>query len=156
MAEEKVNVESIEGTRRDSPKGKYGLTYKGVSQALDAGTGKEPFDVGYVRLPPGKLNYPCHAHQVAWEFYIVLSGEGEVRRNERTFPIGPNDCFVQKPGTAHQIRNTSATEDLVYYVIADNPSADIIHYPDSDKWAARPPGMRFRAQKVENYYEGEE
>ena len=88
MADEKVNVKTLEGRRRDSPKGKYGLTYSGVSQALDVGTGSEPFDVGYVLLHPGKTNYPCHAHQVVWEYYIVVSREGVVRRNDRTFTVG--------------------------------------------------------------------
>lgn len=156
MANEKVNVEELEGQRHDSPKGKYGLTYKGVSGALEAGTGSEPFDVGYVLLHPGKTNYPCHAHQVMWEYYIVISGEGVVRRNDRTFTVRSGDCFVQVPGTAHQISNPSETEDLAYYVIADNPPADNVHYPDSDKWAMRPPGLRGRMTKVDDYYDGEE
>lgn len=156
MADEKVNVDDIEGRHWDSPKGKFGLTYKPVSDALGVGTGNEPLDIGYAILHPGKTNYPCHAHHVAWEYYIVLKGEGEVRRNDTWFNVGPGDCFVQRPGTAHQIRNPSETEDLEYYVIADNPPADVINYPDSDKWSVRPPGVRGRITVVEDYYDGEE
>jgi uncharacterized cupin superfamily protein len=156
MADEKANIEEMEGQHRESPKGKYGMTRFQVSEALGAGTGTEPFEVEFVRLHPGKLNFPCHAHQVGWEYYIVLSGKGEVRREDRWFEVGAGDNFVQKPGTAHQIRNPSETEDLLYYVIADNPPAEIVHYPDSDKLGAGPPYMRFRATKVDDYYDGEE
>ena len=72
-----------------------------------------------------------------------------------TFEVGAGDAFVQPPGTAHQIRNTSATEDLIYYVIADNPISDPVYYPDSDKWAIRPPGKLGRLTETE-YYDGEE
>ena len=46
-------------------------------------------------------------------------------------------------------------EDLVYYVIADNPQVDIVHYPDSDKWGSMPQRIFFQMQPVD-YYEGEE
>ena len=85
-----------------------------------------------------------------------MSGEGVVRRDDRKFEVGPNDCFVQRPETAHQITNPSETEDLVYIVIADNPPADVVNYPDSDKWAVWPPRNLFRMTGVEDYYGGEE
>ncbi len=150
---EKINESEIEEKSRQSHTGKYGLCWKDISGALE--TTGQPFEVEWVRLPPGKINFPCHAHQVQWEFYIVLRGQGAVRRNDHTFEVGVGDAFVQPPGTAHQIRNTSATEDLIYYVIADNPVSDPVYYPDSDKWAIRPPGKLGRLTETD-YYDGEE
>ena len=146
---EKVNLKEIEEVQRSSPGGKYGLARKHVSGVL--GVVKDaPFDVEQVRLSPGKINFPCHAHQVQWEFFMVLSGAGVVRRDDREFRVGAGDCFMQQPGMAHQVRNPSEAEDLVYVVIADNPPADIVHYPDSDKWMFRP--LRTEV----DYYKGEE
>ena len=150
---EKVNVSELAEESRQSPSGKYGLSERDVSGAL--GTEGQPFEVVRVRLPPGKTNFPCHAHQVQWEFYLVVGGRGIVRRDDRTFEVGAGDAFVQPPGTAHQIRNPGETEDLVYYVIADNPVSDPVYYPDSDKWLIRPPGKLGRMTEAE-YFDGEE
>lgn len=150
---EKVRMSEIEEISRVSPTGKFGVSRKDVLGALDVDG--QPFEVDLVRLSPGKTNYPCHAHQVQWEFYMVVSGTGVVRRNDHTFEVEAGDAFVQPPGTAHQIRNPSETEDLVYYVIADNPVSDPVYYPDSDKWGIRPPG-KFGRLTVTDYYDGEE
>ena len=149
---EKVNLSEIEEKTGSSPKGKFGLARRNLTQALG---GVAPFDVEWVRLEPGKTNFPCHAHQVQWEFYMVVSGHGLVRRDDREFEIGPGDAFVQKPGTAHNIRNPSQTEPLIYYVIADNPPADIVFYPDTGKWMFRPPRKLVNVVDAV-YYEGEE
>ena len=156
---EKINLEEIEEVTRSSPKGRYALSRKGISQALEgktsAGGGGDPFDVEWVRLHPGKINFPFHMHHAQWEFYMVVSGKGVVRRDDREFAVGPGDCFLQPPGTAHNIRNASDTEDLVYFVIADNPPVEVVHYPDSGKWAFRPPRKVIELKEV-NYYKGEE
>lgn len=86
---------------------------------------------------------------------MVVSGTGVVRRNDETFEVGAGDAFVQPPTTAHQIRNPSETEDLIYYVIADNPVSDPVYYPDSDKWLIRPPRVLGRMTEA-SYYDGEE
>ena len=39
------------------------------------------------------------------------SDHGTVRRDNHKFEVGAGDAFVQPPGTAHQIHNTSETED---------------------------------------------
>lgn len=150
---EKINESEIEENARLSRTGKYGSSHKDISGALE--TEGQPFEVEWVRLPPGKINFPRHAHQVQWEFYLVIRGQGIVRRNDHAFEVRAGDAFVQPPGTAHQIRNASATEDLVYYVIADNPASDPVYYPDSDKWLIRPPGKLGRVTEAA-YFDGEE
>jgi uncharacterized cupin superfamily protein len=149
---EKINLSDIEEASRESPEGKYGLAWKDISKALD--TEMPPFEVEWARLSPGKTNFPCHAHQVQWEFYMVVSGQGVVRRDDHTFDVGPGDSFVQPAGAAHQIRNPSESEDLIYYVIADNPVSDPVYYPDSDKWLIHPPRVLGRMTEAE-YYDGE-
>lgn len=150
---EKVNLSEIEEEGRASPKEKYGLSWKDISAALDIEG--QPFEVEWARLGPGKTNFPCHAHQVQWEFYMVVHGLGAVRRDDKWFDVGPGDAFVQPPGTAHQIRNASEKEDLIYYVIADNPVSDPVYYPDSNKWLIRPPRVLGRMTEA-SYYDGEE
>ena len=150
---EKINESEIEENTRLSRTGKYGSSHKDISGALE--TEGQPFEVEWVRLPPGKINFPRHAHQVQWEFYLVIRGQGIVRRNDHAFEVRAGDAFVQPPGTAHQIRNASAAEDLVYYVIADNPASDPVYYPDSDKWLIRPPGKLGRVTEAA-YFDGEE
>ena len=153
VMKEKVHLSEVEETSRVSPKEKYGLSRRDISGALE--TEGQPFEVEWVKLPPGKTNFPCHAHQVGREFYMVVSGTGVVRRNEDTFEVAAGDSFIQPPGTAHQIRNPSEAEDLIYYVIADNPVSDPVYYPDSDKWLIRPPGVLGRMTEA-TYYDGEE
>ena len=87
-----INESEIKVLARQSRTGKYGLSRKDISGALE--TSGQPFEVEWMRLPPGKTNFPCHAHQVQWEFYIVLRGQGTVRRNDHTFEVGAGDAFV--------------------------------------------------------------
>jgi uncharacterized cupin superfamily protein len=65
--------------------------------------------------------------------------------------------FFFKPGEAHQLSAT-ADEDLVYYVIADNPVGATCHYPDSGKWFVRTSGNEKLVVKgtPADYFEGEE
>jgi len=144
-----------------SPKGTYRSEVRDISLALggrrDVGIwdGGHPFDLQTRRVPPGAAVCPLHAHTVQWELFVVLAGTATVRvgRDSR-HAVGPGDVFMQPPGTAHQIVNTGA-EEFVYHVIADNPPADIIYYPDSDKWGAKPQRKFFRMTETD-YFDGEE
>ena len=62
--------------------------------------------------------------------------------------------MLHPPGTAHQTTNTG-TDDLVFFIIADNPPADFCHYPDSGKWALAHPRTIFRLTEAD-YFDGEE
>jgi len=107
-----------------------------------------------VKIPAGATNCPFHSHAAQWEAYLVISGTGEVRAGETRHPIGAGDTFVCPPGEAHQVINTGA-EVLLYYVIADNPPADVIQYPDTGKWYVKPHHLSFRMAET-GYYDGEE
>lgn len=160
MAMNKTNQNKIEWVEAKSPKERYQIFRRHISLALggkkDVGPwgGGHPFDLEQTRIPPGKTNWPYHAHAAQWELYVILSGHGELRTPEGRHPLSPGDCFMSPPGEAHQIRNTG-TEDLVYYLIADNPRADISSYPDSGKWFAKPQRKVFELVEVD-YFKGEE
>jgi uncharacterized cupin superfamily protein len=78
-----------------------------------------------------------------------------VRANDETKMLRAGDVVIHPPGEAHQIANASTDEDLVYWLVADNPPVDYWHYPDSKKWGLRAPRKFFRPDDVD-CWEGEE
>ena len=79
---------------------------------------------------------------------------GRRDRNGKT-AIEPGDAFIFRPGEPHQLIN-DGTEDLVIYVVADNPIGESCHYPDSNKWLVRSPERRLTRSEGLDYYDGEE
>jgi uncharacterized cupin superfamily protein len=158
---QKVNLRDLEDFSWASPKGKFAGSGKQVSEGLGRDPEstdlekRHPFDVEIARLPPGKCNYPYHSHSAQWEFYQVISGTGIARHKEGTTRIERGDAFLFKPGEPHQIINDGA-EDIVLFVVADNPIGESCHYPDSNKWVVQSPEKRLiRSEKIP-YYDGEE
>ena len=156
----KINLTAVPIEETASPKGRFRLFSQDISAAMRAGNGEKthlplcPFEVELVRLPPRAVNWPYHAHSAQWEFYMMVSGHGQVRTPAGTIEVREGDCFVHPPGEAHQLTNTGAT-DLIYYVIADNPASDACHYPDSNKWKVPGQSKPVRV-KPADYYDGEE
>jgi uncharacterized cupin superfamily protein len=157
----KVNTHQLEEVIWSSPGGKFIGAGKEVSEALGRDPfstdlmKRHPFDVEILRVPPGKTPYPYHSHSAQWEFYHVISGTGFVRHHDGTTPIEPGDAFLFEPGQPHQITNDSG-DDLIVYVIADNPLGESCHYPDSGKWLVRSPERRLIRSEGLEYYDGEE
>jgi uncharacterized cupin superfamily protein len=153
------NLEEIDAVEHRSPKNTFCVFRKSLTESLgsprDGGTwnGGHPFDVEHVVVPAGKPNFPYHAHAAMWEFYWILSGSGVLRLESGEQPIRAGDFFVCRPGEPHQIK-ADIDADLEYAVISDNVMADLIHYPDSGKWNAKPGRRIFR--EVLDYYDGEE
>ena len=50
----------------------------------------------------------------------------------------------------------TSAEDLIIYVVADNPIGESCHYPDSNKWIVRSPERRLMRSEPLDYYDGEE
>lgn len=157
----KVNTSDIEPLTWSSPKGKFGGEGLQVSEAL--GRKREstdlmerhPFDVEILRVKPGLLPYPYHSHSAQWEYYQVISGRGSVRHDQGTTAVESGDAFLFKPGEAHQLQNDGA-EDLVVFVVADNPIGESCHYPDSGKWGVGSPERRNLRSEPLDYFDGEE
>ncbi len=157
----KVNIDDIAEMSWASPKGKFAGAGKEVSEALGRNPtstdlrDRHPFDVEILRIPPGKTPYPHHSHSVQWELYHVIAGKGAVRHKDGTTEIEQGDAFLFKPDEPHQLSNNSA-EDLVLYVIADNPMGESSYYPDSKKWLVRSPERRIVRSDALDYFDGEE
>ena len=157
----KVNTNHMAEFTWSSPKGKFAGAGKEISeelgrkpQSMDLNE-RHPFDVEILRLAPGQTPYPYHSHSVQWEFYHIIAGKGVARHQDGTTPIEPGDAFLFKPGEPHQITNTG-DEDLLIYVVADNPIGESAHYPDSQKWIVQSPERRLIRSEALDYYDGEE
>jgi uncharacterized cupin superfamily protein len=157
----KVNTRDMPELTWVSPKGKFTGAGKQVSEALGRKPTstdlmeRHPFDIEILRVGPGQIPYPYHSHSAQWEFYHVIAGRGQVRHQEGKTPIEPGDAFLFRPGEAHQLIN-DGSEDLVVYVVADNPIGESGHYPDSGKWVVRSPERRLIRSEALDYFEGEE
>src|SRR5947207_1153620 len=160
----KVNTARIAEFTWSSPEGEIIGAGKGISEELGRKpfstdlNERHPFDVEICRIPPGKSAYPYHSHSAQWEFYHVISGRGVVRHKDGTTPIEPGDAFLFQPGEPHQLTNpdSESKQDLVVYLIADNPIGESGYYPDSDKWIVRSPERRIIRSEALDYYNGEE
>jgi len=158
---QKINSHQLTEETWSSPRGKFAGGGKGISEALGRQphstdlNERHPFDVEVIRIPPGKANYPYHLHSAQWEFYHVLSGRGIARHAEGRTPIESGDAFIFKPNEPHQLIN-DGSEDLVVYVVADNPIGESVYYPDSNKWLVRSPERRILRSEGLEYYDGEE
>lgn len=157
----KVHLPSLPEIEQRSPGGKFHSYCRNVSLALggvrNAGTwgGGHPFDLQVRRIPPGASVCPYHSHLAQWEFFVVQSGTATVRVGAELHVLPAGSVFVHPPGEAHQLTNAAASGDLTVLIITDNPFLDACHYPDSNKWNLRPPGMIFRATPA-GYFDGEE
>lgn len=157
----KVNVSDIAEMTWASPKGNFAGAGREVFEALGADPfstdlrTRHPFAVEIMRIEPGKKPYPYHSHSAQWELYHVISGLGVVRDSDGTTEIEPGDAFLFKPGEPHEFLN-NGREDLIVYVIADNPIGESGYYPDSKKWLVRSPERRIMRSESLDYFDGEE
>lgn len=157
----KINVRDVPEETWVSPKGKFGGSSREISVALGRKPlstdlrERHPFDVEICRIPSGRTHCPYHSHSAQWEFYHVISGSGLARDEHGTTPIESGDAFLFEPGQPHQLIN-NGHQDLVLYVIADNPVGESCHYPDSGKWMVRSPDRRVIRSEDHDYYDGEE
>jgi len=158
---QKINTAEIKEQEWLSPKGTFAGYDKEISVALGRKPmssdtlERHPFDVEICRVPPGKKVCPYHSHSAQWEFYHVISGRGQVRDSGGLTEIMTGDAFLFKPGEAHQVINHS-DQDLVLYVVADNPIGESCYYPDSNKWLVRSPERRLIRSEPLEYLDGEE
>lgn len=126
--------------------------------------------LGYavIRVGPGKRAWPYHAHRNLEEMFFILSGQGTLRHGGEEFPLRAGDfvCSPADPDQPHQIVNTS-DDDLTYIALSNQPTTDVVHYPDSGKygvWHGDPadPGATSnfrvfaRTETAVDYWDGED
>ena len=85
----------------------------------------------------------------------MISGKGVARHKDGTTPIEAGDAFIFPPDEPHQLINESS-EDLVLYVVADDPIGESSYFADSKKWLVRSPGRALIRSENLEYYDGEE
>ncbi len=157
----KANTNDLTELSWSSPKGKFVGAGKQVSEALGRQPfstdlkERHPFDVEICRIPPGKTPYPYHSHSAQWEFYHVISGKGVVRHKDGATPIEAGDAFIFQPDEPHQLTN-DGPDDLILYVVADNPIGESSHFLDSKKWLVRSPERQIIRSENLDYFDGEE
>ena len=147
-----VSRKDIEWESGKSPKGGFEASCLDYAAPMEAGDAGHPFEIMFLRIPPGRRPWPYHSHATQWELYYVMEGAGEMRLDGGTASLQAGDAMMCPPDEAHQLHNTGES-DLLVLIIADNPPVDVCHYPDSGKWQHR--GTSFRMD-VTNYYDGEE
>lgn len=155
-----VQLDDLPWTERASPGGRFAAAIRTVSLALGGKAncnpdhGGHPFDIAYLKVPPGKTICPYHAHAQQSELFVVLAGEADIRTTAGTTRVPAGDVVFHPPRTAHQTSNPGPA-DLLLLVIADNPPGDTFTYPDSAKHGARALGKFYRITET-TYYDGEE
>lgn len=85
----------------------------------------------------------------------MISGKGLVRHYDGQTPIEAGDAFIFRPDQPHQLIN-DGSQDLILYVVADNPFGESSYYPDSKKWGVRSPERRLIRSEALEDYDGEE
>jgi uncharacterized cupin superfamily protein len=144
-----------------------GTRYGAQAYALASSAGADLLGANLFELAPGKSAFPRHFHCGIEEAIFVVSGSGSARIGEDTVDVRAGDwiSLPAGPDHAHQMTNTG-DEPLRYLCISNKARADVVGYPDSNKFAAMaspsndfftPPWVRvlFRDTEME-YYDGEE
>jgi len=63
-------------------------------------------------------------------------------------------AFLFKPNEPHQITN-DGTQDLILYVVADNPLGESYYHPDSNEWTVPIPKRTIVRSAAREHHEGE-
>jgi uncharacterized cupin superfamily protein len=78
--------------------------------------GVTEFGVNAVVLPPGHTSRR-HFHERQQELYLVLSGEIEFELSGERHTLGPGGLARVDPPTVRSLRNTSDTDEAVYFCV---------------------------------------
>lgn len=88
-------------------------------------------NIDYVK--PGSESVKYHSHSKQEEFYLIMSGNGILRINEKEIPIKKGDVISTPAGkdVGHQFINNS-DEILQILDVGTREKDDIITYPDEN------------------------
>ncbi len=95
--------------------------------------GSEKIYVNIDFIKPGGKSTKYHSHSDQEEFFLILSGNGILRTNEKEIPVKEGDAF-SKPagkGIAHQFLNNSS-EVLQILDVGTREKNDVVTYPDEN------------------------
>ena len=89
-----------------------GPGFRKVRSAL----GVTEFGVNAIVLPPGYTSRR-HFHERQQELYLVLNGEIELELDGDKHTLGPGGLARVDPPTVRSLRNTSASDEAVYFCV---------------------------------------
>lgn len=106
----------------------------------------------FVEIPPGQAAYSYHWHETNEEVFYIIQGTASVRTAEGNKILHAGDAitFPAGPEGAHQIRNASDTEKLIYLDCGAESALEIAHMPDVDKVLVLGPHMQGMTNDVNN------
>ena len=83
------------------------------------------------RLAPGKQATRLHRHHLQEEMFLILSGSGMLRHDDRDVPVKAGDFVLYLAGdpAAHTFVNTG-TEPLEYLATGNRVSYEVCEYPE--------------------------
>jgi uncharacterized cupin superfamily protein len=89
-----------------------GPGFRKVRSAL----GVTAFGVNAIVLPPGYTSRR-HYHERQQELYLIVSGEIEIELDGARHTLGPGGLARVDPPTVRALRNTSESEEAVYFCV---------------------------------------
>lgn len=104
-----------------------------ITKSLGAAGGSKKIYVNIDSVPPKAYSTKYHSHSQQEEFFVILSGAGVLRLNDKNYSVKKGD-FISKPAEqniAHTFYN-SGEEILVILDIGTNEKEDTCYYPDED------------------------
>jgi len=116
----------------------HGDTFAAGDGSVGARIGAKQLGSSLIVVPPGKRAYPFHCHHANERLFVILEGSGILRFGKEEYPVRKHDVISTPAGgrgTAHQLINTSETEELRYLAISTMVPYEVVEYPDSDKVA---------------------
>jgi uncharacterized cupin superfamily protein len=83
------------------------------------------------RLAPGKQATRMHRHHLQEEMFLILSGSGTLRHDDRNVAVKAGDFILYVAGdpAAHTFVNTG-TEPLEYLATGNRVSYEVCEYPE--------------------------
>ena len=96
------------------PVRKVTITGKQFLKELVGATGME---VSFTRLEPLQANVAFHSHKQNEELFLIVSGAGEFQVDDDVIPVREGSAVRVSTGGERCMRNSSATEPLVYICI---------------------------------------
>ncbi len=106
-----------------------------VTKSLGLASGSDKIYVNIDLVPPGAYSTKYHSHSQQEEFFMIISGKGTVRLNDKEYPVKSGDFFAKPTGKniAHTFYNSSE-ENLVILDVGTREKEDTCYYPDEDMY----------------------
>jgi uncharacterized cupin superfamily protein len=116
--------DDVEPHRR--AKGEMDATWQRLGEAA----GTKGVGVNLVRVAPGKLPTPPHAHGASEEVYFVLAGSGLAWQDGQVHEVRPGDCVIHR---ANELEHTfiGGPEGLEYLVFGTRHPTELGWLPRS-------------------------